>query len=63
VSRAGVESTARAANEGGFELTIVTDGVTDPHEGSHRNSIELIFPRIAELASTEEVLNALGRSS
>ena len=28
----GVESTARAANERGFELTIVTDAVTDPHE-------------------------------
>jgi nicotinamidase-related amidase len=28
----GVESTARAANERGYELTIVTDAVTDPDE-------------------------------
>ena len=34
----GVESTARAANERGYELTIVTNAVTDPDEGAHRNS-------------------------
>jgi nicotinamidase-related amidase len=55
----GVESTARAANERGYELTIVTDAVTDPDESAHRNSLATIFPRIAELASTEEVLTAL----
>jgi nicotinamidase-related amidase len=55
----GVESAARAANERGYELTIVTDAVTDTSERAHLNSIEVIFPRIAELATTEEVLTAL----
>src|ERR1700758_2760730 len=55
----GVESTARAANERGYELTIVTDAVTDPDESAHRNSLAAIFPLIAELASTKEVLFAL----
>jgi nicotinamidase-related amidase len=55
----GVESTARAANERGYELTIVTDAVTDTSERAHLNSLEVIFPRIAELATTEEVLTAI----
>ena len=61
----GVESTARAANERGYELTIVTDAVTDTSERAHLNSLEVIFPRIAELATTQEVLTAIdnGHSS
>jgi nicotinamidase-related amidase len=55
----GVESAARAANERGYELTIVTDAVTDTAEGAHLNSLGVIFPRIAELATTDDVLAAL----
>ena len=55
----GVESAARAANERGYELTVVTDAVTDTSERAHLNSLEVIFPRIAELATTEEVLTAI----
>jgi nicotinamidase-related amidase len=55
----GVESTARAANERGYELTIVTDAITDTDEGAHLNSLRAIFPRIAELVTTDEVLTAL----
>jgi len=51
----GVESTARAANERGYELTIVTDA----NKGAHLNSLTAIFPQIAELATTEEVLTGL----
>ena len=56
---AGVEAAARAANERGYELTIVTDAVTDTARGAHLNSLEVIFPRIAELATTDDVLSAL----
>ena len=55
----GVESAARAANERGYELTIVTDAVTDTAKGAHLNSLGVIFPRIAELATTDDVLSAL----
>jgi isochorismate hydrolase len=55
----GVESTARAANERGYELTIVTDAITDTDEDAHLDSLRAIFPRIAELATTEEVFTAL----
>jgi isochorismate hydrolase len=50
---------AAAANEKGYELTIVTDAVTDTDAGAHLNSLRAIFPRIAELATTEEILAAL----
>lgn len=55
----GVESAARSAHERGYELTVVTDAVTDLVSEAHENSLRVIFPRIAELASTEEVLTAL----
>jgi nicotinamidase-related amidase len=55
----GVESAARAANERGYELTIVTDAVTDTARGAHLNSLEVIFPRIAELATTDDVVSAV----
>ena len=43
----------------GYELTIVTDAVTDTARGAHLNSLEVIFPRIAELATTDDVLSAV----
>jgi hypothetical protein len=33
--------------------------VTDTARGAHLNSLEVIFPRIAELATTDDVLSAL----
>jgi Isochorismatase family len=52
---------ARAAYERGYELTIVTDAITDRDQGPHLNSLKAIFPRIAELATTDEILTALER--
>jgi nicotinamidase-related amidase len=59
----GVESAARAATERGYQLTIVTDAVTDTDLGAHTNSLEVIFPKIAELATTDEVVAALDARS
>ncbi|KOG88735.1 isochorismatase family protein [Streptomyces varsoviensis] len=56
----GVESTARAAHEHGYHVTIVTDAVTDMDADAHRNSIEKIFPRLGELDSTKAVIGLLG---
>ena len=59
----GVESTARVAYQLGFNVTFVTDAMTDLHLDAHNNSITRIFPRIGELATTEEVLNMLPERS
>ncbi|MFF3749749.1 isochorismatase family protein [Streptomyces sp. NPDC002018] len=56
----GVESTARAAHERGYNVTVVTDAVTDMDEGSHRNSVEKIFPAIGETGTTEAIVKLLG---
>jgi isochorismate hydrolase len=57
--RSGNITTARQANERGYELTIVTYAITDPDEGAHHNSPPSDLPEIAEVATTEEVLTSL----
>jgi nicotinamidase-related amidase len=54
---AGVESTARAAHEHGYHVTLVTDAMADADAEIHRNSTERIFPRLGETGTTAEVLD------
>jgi nicotinamidase-related amidase len=51
----GVESTARAAHEHGYHVTVATDAVTDMDADAHRNTVERIFPRLGETGTTEQV--------
>ena len=55
----GVESTARQAHEHGYHVTIATDAITDSNADAHRNSVERIFPRLAETGATADVIAAL----
>lgn len=55
----GVESTARAAHENGFNVTLAIDAMTDRSLEAHQNSVERIFPRLAETGTTDEVLKLL----
>ncbi|MEV4442923.1 isochorismatase family protein, partial [Streptomyces sp. NPDC049577] len=55
----GVESTARAAHEHGYHVTVVTDAVTDIDADVHRNSVEKVFPRLAETDTVENILALL----
>jgi nicotinamidase-related amidase len=55
----GVESTARDAHEQGFNVTLAIDAMTDTRAAGHDHSLTLIFPRIAETGSTEQVLGLL----
>ncbi|MCB5912246.1 isochorismatase family protein [Streptomyces pinistramenti] len=56
----GVESSARAAHEHGYHVTIATDAVTDMDEAAHRNSLEKIFPRLGETDTTDAIVKLLG---
>ena len=58
-SNIGVESTARNAWELGFNLVIVEDACSAPSAEQHQGSMRNIFPRIARVRSTEDVLAAL----
>jgi len=55
----GVESTARAAHELGYNVGLVTDAMTDLSLEAHRHSIEAIFPRLGERTTTDELLALL----
>jgi nicotinamidase-related amidase len=55
----GVESTARAAHEHGYHVTLATDAMTDLDPDAHHNSVQRIFPRLGETGSTAEILALL----
>lgn len=58
----GVESTARDAHEHGFNVTLAVDAMTDTRPASHEHSIGVIFPRIGETGTTEQVIELLDRT-
>ena len=55
----GVESTARAAAGLGFALIIAEDACTSLDAAAHKFAMESIFPRIARVRSTEQILEGL----
>jgi nicotinamidase-related amidase/MFS family permease len=55
----GVEATARNAYDHGYNVTLVTDAMTDMSGDAHRHSVEVVFPRLGETATTDDVLQAL----
>jgi nicotinamidase-related amidase len=54
----GVESTARAAFELGYGQIFVEDAMTSMSEEAHLFSVRNILPRIGQVRSTQEVLEA-----
>ena len=57
----GVESTARAAHDLGYEIIVASDAVTDLSVETHENSLERIFPLIAKVATTPAILELIDR--
>ena len=55
----GVESTARAAAERGYEVAVASDAVTDTSALAHQASIEVILPRLGQLDVTAAIIAAL----
>jgi len=58
----GVESTARAAHEHGYHVTLATDAMADMDAEAHRNSVERIFPRLGESGTTAEIIELLAKT-
>ena len=58
----GVEGTARAASELGYNLIFAIDAMTDKVKEAHDNSIHNIFPRIGELSNVMEITRKLSLS-
>ncbi len=55
----GVEGTARAASELGYNISFASDAMTDPIMEAHNNSLRNIFPRIGETGTTQEIIDKL----
>lgn len=60
---AGVESTARHANELGFNVVLAVDAMTDMNVDAHHNSLTRIFPRLGETGTAQEILDLFGKRS
>ncbi|MFF0791733.1 hydrolase [Streptomyces spiralis] len=58
----GVESTARAAHEHGYHVTLATDAMSDLDADAHSNSLTRIFPRLGETGTTAEILELLAKT-
>lgn len=58
----GVESTARAAHEHGYHVTLATDAMTDLNPDAHQNSVQRIFPLLGETGTTEEIVELLTKT-
>ncbi|MCW2618683.1 MAG: putative hydrolase, partial [Modestobacter sp.] len=56
---AGVESTARAAHEHGYNVALAVDAMTDLDAEMHRHSVAKVFPRLGETGTTADVLALL----
>ncbi|MBY8861157.1 cysteine hydrolase [Nocardia sp. CA2R105] len=57
----GVESTARAAYDRGYHVTIATDAVTDLDARAHAHALGHIFPRLGETGTVAEIAATLPR--
>jgi nicotinamidase-related amidase len=56
----GVEATARAAHERGYEQIFVPDAMAAREADLHQHSVTRIFPSMGRVRSLDDVLSALG---
>ena len=59
VTSIGVEGTARAASELGYNISFALDAMTDRSIEAHNHSVKNIFPRIGETGSTDDIIAML----
>ena len=55
----GVEGTARAASELGYNIAFATNAITDTQLSAHERSLQFIFPRLGETATVNEIIRLL----
>jgi nicotinamidase-related amidase len=55
----GVEGTARAASELGYNITFAQDATTDTNADAYEHSVKLIFPRLGEVDDTDRIIEVL----
>jgi nicotinamidase-related amidase len=58
----GIAATAFAARDLDYDLVIVSDACTSPEQDSHAQFMKRIFPRMARIRTTAEVLPIFGKA-
>jgi nicotinamidase-related amidase len=56
---AGVDGTARAAQERAYNVTFASDAITDMDAATHEHVMTKMFPRLGEVGTTEAILALL----
>ena len=59
VTSFGVESSARAAYDLGFTVTVVSDAVSDLRAEPHENALRNVLPVVGTVVTTDQVIDAL----
>ncbi|RJX75221.1 cysteine hydrolase [Vibrio sinensis] len=59
----GVMSTAMQAYELGYNVTICSDTITDVSETNHLHTLNFVLPKIAEVGTTQDLLQLLNNYS
>lgn len=59
----GVESTGRSAYDFGYNVVFVGDAMADRDAAIHNHSVDVTFPRMGEVTTTESVLALLAARS
>jgi len=62
VTHIGVEGTARAAWELGYQLFIAEDTCSAPLAEPHLNSMKYVMPRLGHVRTTQEILSLLAQT-
>ncbi|MFC0435098.1 cysteine hydrolase family protein [Kutzneria buriramensis] len=57
----GVESTARSGHDHGYHVVLATDAMADPDPDSHWHSLERVFPKLGETATSVEIIDFVTR--
>jgi len=56
----GAESTAREAHSLGYNVVVIPDAMGDLTTEAHDAAVSLVFPKLGQIASTAEVIEAIG---
>jgi len=59
----GAESTAREAHTLGYHVVVVPDAMGDLTTEAHDAAVSLVFPKLGQVATTSEVVEALGKQA
>jgi nicotinamidase-related amidase len=55
----GVESSALAAYDHGYNVVLVVDAMSDVSMESHENSLTRVYPALGQLSTTDQVVALL----